>query len=164
MIDKIEIEKKIWTQDDFEVMSWHDSNIYGLTIGRGEDSCNADLLFDIDYIFKWIHPVPPAQTFTFHVAPCTLIFKKAFDLQMNFTSDGSALDLLEIADLHLTGKTEQEKNKYIYEWTIELQKGKIKLKSYGFEQIVRVMPIHTSRQILTLEERGGISFSRKAYD
>jgi hypothetical protein len=163
MIDKIEIEKNIWTQDDFEIMGWHDSNIYGLTIEKGEDNWTADLLLDIDYIFKWIQPVPPAQTFTFWIAPCTLIFKETFDLHMDFAIDGGCLDLLEIADLYLTIKTEQEKNKYIYEWTIELQQGQIKLKSYGFEQIVRQRPIHVGQQVLTLEERGGISFSRKPY-
>jgi hypothetical protein len=144
-------------------MGWHDSYIYGLTIEKGENNWTADLLFDIDYIFKWIHPVPPVQTFTFWIAPCTLIFKETFDLQMNFAADGGCLDFLEIADHYLTRKTEQEKNKYIYEWTIELQQGQIMLKSYGFEQIVRQRPIHVGQQILTLEERGGISFSRKPY-
>jgi hypothetical protein len=163
MIDKIEIEKNIWTQDDFEIMGWHDSNIYGLTIEKGEDNWTADLLLDIDYIFKWIQPVPPVQTFTFWIAPCTLIFKETFDLQMDFATDGGCLDLLEVADLYLTSKTEQEKNKYIYEWTIELQQGQIKLKSYGFEQIVRQEPVHIGQQVMTLEERGGISFSRKPY-
>ncbi len=163
MIDKVEIEKNVWTQDDFENMGWHDTNIYGLTIEKDEDSWTADLLFDIDYIFKWIHPIPPAQTFTFWIAPCTLIFKEVFELHVDFATDGGCLDLLEIADLYLTSKTEQEKNKYIYEWTIELQQGQIKLKSYGFEQIVRQEPVHIGQQVMTLEERGGISFSRKPY-
>jgi hypothetical protein len=163
MVKKIEIEKNIWTHDDFEIMGWHDCNIYGFSIEKGEDNWTADLLLDIDYIFKWINPVPPKQTFTFWIAPCTLIFKEVFDLRMDFATDGGCLDLLEIADLYLTSKTEQEKNKYIFEWTIELQQGQIKLKSYGFEQIVRQEPIHIGQQVLTLEERGGISFSRKPY-
>ena len=44
-------------------MSWHDSNIYGLTIERNEDNFTTDFLLDIDYIFKWVHPIPPTQTF-----------------------------------------------------------------------------------------------------
>lgn len=58
-----ELEKSIWTHDDFEEMSWHDSNIYGLTIERNEDNFTTDFLLDIDYIFKWVHPIPPTQTF-----------------------------------------------------------------------------------------------------
>lgn len=163
MIEKIEIKKKIWTQDDFEKMGWHDSNIYGLTFEKCDDYWNADLLFDIDYIFKWIQPVPPAKTYSFWISPCTLIFKEVFDLQMEFDGSGVSLDLLEIDDINLISKIEQDKNKYIYEWSIELQKGQIKLKSYGFEQIVRQKPLHVGYQVLTMNERGGTSFSRKPF-
>ena len=155
------LDKSIWTHDDFEEMGWHDANIYGLTIEKSEDNWTADFLLDLDYIFKWVHPIPPAQTFTFWVAPCTLIFKDCFDLHIDFKTDGGCLDLMEIADLYLKSKTEQEKNKFVYEWTIELQQGQITLKSYGLEQIVRQQPQHVTGQILTLEERGGINFGRK---
>jgi hypothetical protein len=159
----IEIEKKIWTHEDFEIMGWHDNKIYGFAIEKGEEKWSADLLFDIDYIFKWNQPVQPQQTFTFWISPCTLIFKETFDLHINITTDGGCLDLLEIVDISISEKIEQEKNKFIYEWTIELQQGQIKLKSYGFEQVVRQEPIHIGRQALTFEERGGICFSRDTY-
>jgi hypothetical protein len=51
---------------------------------------------------------------------------------------------------------------FVYEWEIELQRGQIALKSYGFEQIVRQKPIHVSRQSLSSEERGEINFGRKS--
>ena len=153
-----ELDKSIWTHDDFEEMGWHDANIYGLTIERNEDDFTTDFLLDIDYIFKWVHPIPPIQTFTFWVAPCTLIFKQCFDLQIDFKTNGGCLDLMEVADLYLESKFEQEKNKFVYEWTIELQQGQISLKSYGLEQIVRQKPLHVERQVLTLDERKGINF------
>ncbi len=160
--DKFKLDKSVWTQDDYENMSWHDANIYGLTIEKIEDNWTAEFLLDIDYIFKWVHPIPPAQTFTFWVAPCTLIFKECFDLDMDFKTDGDCLDLMEIADMYLKSKTEQVKNKFVYEWTIELQQGQITLKSYGFEQIVRQQPKHVKGQVLTLNERGGINFGRNS--
>lgn len=153
------LDKSIWTHDDFEEMGWHDANIYGLTIEKSEENWTADLVLDIDYIFKWVHPIPPAQTFTFWVAPCTLIFKVCFDLDIDF--QGGCLDLIEIDDLYLNSKVEQENNKFVYEWTIELQRGQITLKSYGLEQIVRQQPKHVHGQVLTLDERGGINFGRK---
>ncbi|MDA3614338.1 hypothetical protein [Polluticaenibacter yanchengensis] len=159
--DKFILDKNIWTQDDFEIMGWHDANVYGLTIERSEDNWTADFLLDIDYIFKWVHPIPPAQAFTFWVAPCTLIFRDCFDLHIDFRTYGGCLDLLEIADLYLKSKTEQEKNMFVYEWTIELQQGQITLKSYGLEQIVRQQPKHVNGQVLTLNERDGINFGRK---
>jgi hypothetical protein len=155
------LNKSVWTHDDYDEMGWHDANIYGLTIEKSEDNWTADLLLDIDYIFKWVHPIQPAQTFTFWVAPCTLIFKECFDLHIDLKNDGGCLDLMEIADLYLKSKVEQEKNKFVYEWTIELQQGQINLKSYGIEQIVRQQPKHVEGQVLTLDERGGINFGRR---
>jgi hypothetical protein len=61
----------------------------------------------------------------------------------------------------LKSKVEQETNKFVYEWTIELQQGQITLKSYGIEQIVRQQPKHVKGQVLTIDERGGINFGRK---
>lgn len=155
-----ELEKSIWTQDDFEIMGWHDANIYGITYEKSEGNWTADFLLDIDYIFEWIYPVSPAQTFTFWVAPCTLIFKECFDLHIDFNTEGGYLEFMEIADLHLNSKVEQMTNIFVYEWTIELQQGQITLKSYGLEQIVRKHPIYADGQVLTLEERGGINFGR----
>lgn len=158
--DKFILDKSRWTQDDFEIMGWHDANIYGLTIEKNEENCTADLLLDIDYIFKWVQPIPPAKTFTFWVAPCTLIFKECFDLHIDLNTDGSCLELMEITDLYLKSKVEQETNKFVYEWTIELQQGQICLKSYGLEQIIRKYPKHVKGQVLTLDERGGVNFER----
>ena len=155
------LEKSTWTHDDFEEMGWHDANIYGLTIEKKDENSAADFLLDIDYIFKWVHPIPPTQTFTFWVAPCTLVFKECFDLRLNFENHGSSLDLMEISDLFLKSKIEQEKNRFVYEWEIELQQGCITLKSYGFEQIVRQQPKHLQEQVIKWDEREGINFGRK---
>ena len=156
------LDKEIWTHEDFEEMGWHDANIYGMTIENNDDNWAADFLLDIDYIFQWVHPVPPADFFTFWVAPCTLIFKNCSDLLIDIDTSGMRLDyLMEIDYLNLKSKVEQEKNKFVFEWTIELQIGQIELKSCGFEQIVRRKPIHVRKQRLSLEERGGINFGRK---
>ena len=47
--DNYQIEKAIWTTDDFEMMGWHDCRIHALAF-TGE----WDLSFDIDYICKWV--------------------------------------------------------------------------------------------------------------
>lgn len=154
------LDKSIWTQDNFEEMGWHDADIYRFTIAKSEDKWAADFLLDIDYIFNWVKPILPKQSFTFWVAPCTLIFRECFDLRMDLKTDGGCLGLMEIADLYLKNRVEQEINKFAYEWTIELQQGHITLKSYGLEQIVRQPPLHVQGQVLTLDERKGINFGR----
>lgn len=81
-------------------------------------------------------------------------------MHIDFKTESGCLELMEIADIHLKSKTEQEPDKYVYEWLIELQGGQISLKSYGFEQIVRQHPKHVNVQVLSLAERGGIDFGR----
>jgi hypothetical protein len=154
-----ELNKPIWTQDDYEEMGWHDCSIYGLIFLPEDEGTVTHLVFDIDYIFKWVTSVNLGTQIFFWVSPCTLIFKDTFALTMNIDRKGGTTDMLEIADLYLVGKVEQETNKWIYEWTIELQEGSINFKSSGFEQIVRQKPIFTDGQFLTLDERNGVSFS-----
>ena len=158
-----EPDKDIWTHDDFGEMGWHDAKIYGMIFEKKDNNWTADFLLDIDYIFKWVHPVSPAKTFTFWIAPCTLIFKECFDLHIEYDTYASCLDLIEIADLCLIEKVEQKNNNFVYKWMIELQQGQIELKSYGFEQIVRQKPVHVQSQILSLNKRGGINFGRKSF-
>lgn len=153
------LDKNIWTQDDYEQMGWHDGSIYGFIFMPVGDGGTTNIIFDIDYIFKWVNPIPPEQTFSFWVAPCSLVFKDTFDLVINVDRKGGTTGMLEIADLYLVDKVEQEKNQWIYEWNIDLQEGYIKFKSMGFDQIVRQKPVFTDGQVLTLEGRNGINFS-----
>ncbi len=157
-----ELEKSVWTQDDFEGMGWHDANIYGMAFESGDERWAADFLLDMDYIFGWVDPIPPAVSYTFWVAPCTLVFHQCFDLHIEINSIGGCVDALEISDLHLNDIVKVDGAKDVYVWTIELQQGQITLKSYGYEQIVRQKPRHVHSQVLTMEERGGISYGRNS--
>lgn len=153
------LDKSIWTQEDFEQMGWHDCSIYGMVFLPENETQTANLVFDIDYIFKWVHPPGQGQPFSFWVSPCALVFKDTFSLTMNVDRRDGTTDMLEIANLNPIGKVEQETNKWVYEWEIDLQEGRIHFNSTGFDQIVRQKPILTGQQILTLEQRKGISFS-----
>lgn len=153
------LEKSIWNQDDCEQMDWHNASIYGMIIEQHPDTFSSNLLFDIDYIFQWVHPIPPDE-FTFWVAPCTLIFKDVYDLILNIDYRGSALGKFKIDDLYLVSKIELSNNVFVYEWDIILQEGFIHLKSFGLEQIVRKYPMHIRGQVLDIEQREGISFGK----
>ncbi|AHM59231.1 hypothetical protein D770_04820 [Flammeovirgaceae bacterium 311] len=158
-VDSYHLEKSIWTESDYEQMGWHDSRIYGLSFQNNSDGWTGDLILDIDYIFQWLHPVTPDKYFKFWVAPCTLVFKEVFDLQIDINTASRALEL-EIADLHLVNQQEHDKKIY-FEWHIELQQGNINLKSYGLEQVVRQKPVYSSSQTIPMGQRGGVSFSRE---
>lgn len=158
-----QIEKNVWTENDYEQMGWHDCSIYGLTFLPIDEKGTTHFVLDIDYIFKWVNPIEPKKSFSFWVAPCTLVFKDTFALTINIDRREGTTGMLEIADLYLVDKVEQEPNKWIYEWSIELQEGSINFKSSGFDQIVRQKPIFTDEQFLTLDEREGISFNQNPY-
>ena len=66
--DKYILEKNIWTEKDFHDMGWHDNAIHSFAFRRKDDQATGDILFDIDYIFKWVTPTGKGKIF-FWVAP-----------------------------------------------------------------------------------------------
>lgn len=152
------LEKSIWTERDFETMGWHDSRIFGLTISKFEENEQNDLTLDIDYIFQWMDPIRGETYFTFQVAPCTLVFHNVSDLIIDI-STGLLLKIeLEIDYLEMAvGRSEN-----LFNFNIITHLGEIKLEATGYTQYVRQNPQHTESQILSWEQRGGISFERTA--
>lgn len=163
MTEIYQLEKVIWTEKDFEVMGWHDNFIYGLAteIDNDEEPWKSRLVFDVDYIFKWVDPQPPNIYYTFWISPCTLIFHEYYDAKFNFEINSSYGQHLEIDGISLLEARENEHNGLLYHtWKIELQNGEIELKSRGFEQIVRRAPVHVGTQLIGVKNRGGISFDK----
>jgi hypothetical protein len=149
------LEKEIWSDQDFENMSWHDNPIYAFCFDE-----NYKLYLDIDYIFKW---VLKGKHYKFWMAPCTLVFETVFD----FAMEESAPYQLVILDI-TRSEPKPPKNEYYtdnniieYDWVIETLLGEISFSSTGFKQHVRAKPQINSQQKLSLAERGGISFDTK---
>jgi len=86
--------------------------IYAMCFEKTEQAWTTNLVFDIDYIFKWLHPIKAGDPFSFSVAPCTLIFEEALGLVMNLDTDLYALEGLEISDLKLIKRSDKA-------WTID---------------------------------------------
>ena len=61
MNETYEIEKWVWTEADFEKMSWHDSRVHAMAFLPDE----FEIVFDIDYILKWICLGPDETNFKF---------------------------------------------------------------------------------------------------
>lgn len=73
-----ELVKKVWTDDDFDLMGWHDSHIYGIAFAMPYQ-----IAFDIDYIFQWVSPTKDDKYYKFWISPCTLIFENVHDLNLD---------------------------------------------------------------------------------
>jgi hypothetical protein len=66
------LEKALWSDADFDVMGWHDATVHAIAFEESDD--RAALLIDLDYIVRWIEPQPLSRSFSFLVAPATLVF------------------------------------------------------------------------------------------
>jgi hypothetical protein len=136
------LEKKIWTDTDFEQMGWHDCNIYKIRL-------TDDLEFDIDYILQWNRPDLEGLPFTFWIAPATLVFKRVYKLK--FELDMGVEETFEIEDIE---KEDDDR------WTIITRQGDIEFNSEGYEQYIRQEPFFEFGQTIPLIERYGYSLDR----
>ncbi len=135
-------------------MGWHDATFHAVAI-HAEDY---RLFFDLDYIFQWNAPVPPAPDFTFWIAPVTLVFEGVQDpsLQYEFHHDRD----VSIAGPPPAAIPSRPSILDLTDWAskLDLNEGEITFRAYGFRQFVRRAPIHTESQSLSIQERGGFGF------
>ena len=148
------LEKAIWTDEDFAVMSFHDVRIRSWLA----DEERFELMFDLDYLFQWVHPDVGETYFRFWIAPVTLVFEDVHDVRIDVSSAQGAL---EIDRFHREEPTPtpngvRVERKYVF----SCQEGEISLVATGYAMYVRRAPILWPRQQLALEERGGVSFAR----
>ncbi|UZR96138.1 hypothetical protein [Chondrinema litorale] len=160
MHQKYQLEKSLWIEKDYEQMGWHDALIYAFSLQSNSDEGISEILFDIDYIFKWVNPISPNQHFSFFISPCTLVFRDAVNLKIDIDTENFFPLELEVSDLILEKELDFKNGHKAYEWNLSTQVGDIKFQASGFEQYVRKLPKYTQIQQLTMEERGGVSFEK----
>lgn len=137
---------------NFDQICWHDNRIHAIAFDK--DHCQ--LLLYIDYICKW---VVKKKLFLFWVAPATLLFRNVHNI--NISNDTTDFVILEIS----RSKPEEPQNhsdideQVEYLWDIETSAGQITFKSVGYMQFIRNNPILIKRQLLSLSERGVVSFT-----
>ena len=162
MIEQYQVEKWIWTDADFEVMGWHESQVYAVAFF----SETFEFALDIDYIFQWIHPTENETYFKFWVAPATLIFEYVYDLKFDIEIDfggGLEIDFIE--------RTEPKKieagdfaGRDEWRWIIGTHEGEINLRATSYKQYTRKQPVFGQSQAIETNVRGGISFQRGRLD
>lgn len=149
------LEKEVWTENDFKVMGWHDSQIYSF---YANDETN-EWCVDLDYIFKWVSPETEGEPYKFYISPVTMIFENSHSVQIDIKS---AQGLIELADLHMENPQLTPNGKLTqYHFRFECQEGELLVTATGFKMYVRMLPKLSRYQCLTLAERGGISFNRE---
>jgi hypothetical protein len=150
------LEKWVWTEADFEIMGWHDSQIHAMAF------CSEDfeLVLDIDYILKWIHPQPGEIYFSFWVAPATLVFENIYDLELNLSPCRGFIEIEGIERTALVFESIDKRD--YYSWTIACQEGEIKFNASGYNQYFRADPTYGGQR---LDRKSiGYSFDRHKTD
>ncbi len=160
-LPKLDVEKWIWTDADFEKMGWHDNKLHGIAryekVDRDEEEGSEghfspiELLLDIDYILKWVTSEPRWQWW---VAPSTLVFDNVHDFEMKW-GPGFRWEISDIV---------REPAKYPSGrdcWKWEIYGTGIVFLAEGYKQYIRRKPVLMQFQYLTWEERGDPSFSKQ---
>ena len=138
--------KNIWTDDDFESMSWHDNYIHSISF-PGD---NFRMGLDIDYIFLW-ELNKEQNVYNYWISPCWLIFENVLNLKMDIDFKNSVgIDINSVKRLNSrispNGKTS------ISDYIIETDKGLMTFESTGFIQKVNEQPILSDKQLLPRKE------------
>jgi hypothetical protein len=78
MAEQYMLKKWIWTDADFDSMTWHDCTIHAFASPE-----NYDLAIDIDYICQCVLS-PDKTRYSFWIAPATLVFENVTDIDFQF--------------------------------------------------------------------------------
>lgn len=139
-------EKWVWTEADFEQMSWHDCKIHAMAF-VAEANFQHEFVLDVDYIFEWVYG---DDLIHFWISPATLVFENYNDLcfageNFRYYDDPQIDQIFRVED----------------HWKIAtVTGGSIEFSATGFKQYIRRAPALINHQILSLKERGGLSFDR----
>jgi hypothetical protein len=151
--EQYSLEKLVWSEADYDEMGFHDVNIRAVYFSTD----TPEVLFDVDYIFKWVMPTPPDEYFTFWVSPATLVFRDVSDVELSWQG-GDQFVLWELE------RSEEEilpAGHVRWLWTLAGNVGgSASLRATGYSLYVRQEPRYINRQNLWSEERGGVSFHR----
>ncbi|WP_139361922.1 hypothetical protein [Hymenobacter sp. CRA2] len=142
-----QVEKWLWTDADFDLMGWHDASVYAWRL------LGQELLLDIDYIFQWNQPEVDGTSFTFWVAPATLVFLGVQNVEFDF-------DFIEGLSKENALEIDGIERKLENEWMIQLRNGHMGFQATGFEQYIRRAPSFEFGQQVSFPNRAGNSFEK----
>jgi len=147
------LEKALWTDCDLEHLGFHDAQVVAMAVTESGEPGRSRVLFDLDYLVRWVHPVAPETNFSFWVAPVTLVFEDVWALSGELAHADLGIDRI--------GRLPEGPGPG---WHVDGHTFDLHLTSWaGFTMTVRRSPILVHRQRLTLAQRGGVSFGETPF-
>lgn len=155
MTERYKLEKWIWTDEEFDNMSWHDCTIHAFA-----SPANYDLALDIDYIFRWVKS-PDEKSYNFWIAPATLVFENVTNIDFQFFSlIALGINVIERTKAAPTEDSELGPRDDEWIWTVSCHVGSFEFRATGFKQYIRAQPELSNNDRFELHERGGYSFAK----
>lgn len=145
----------VWTDADYDKMSWHDAAVHGLRLIEGEHG-SGELVLDIDYILEWLKV---GNHFKVRFQPSTLTFHEVFGLRMSLDYKSCSAAFTPFSINGIERRSEQRIGCVVHIWTIPITfpMGQITFEAKGFEQRSRGEPRLSDAGALKPDERGGES-------
>ena len=153
----------LWTNADFETMSWHDCHIWGIDLRAGnadDGDWTSDLALDIDYIVEWL--CAPDKKMQFRVARADFVFHGITDLRIDvaWQPTGFQVSLHPISIGQIERQPVENQKVFLdrpyYRFRIASNwppGGEIVFGAAGFTQTLRSKPELIDDQRLTLRSR-----------
>src|SRR5262249_38588434 len=142
---------QIWTDQQFEEMSWHDNHVHGLRIEEGEYG-SGELALDLDYI---VEALCDGARYTFRIVPVYLRFLGVTNLRvvLAYSTPTAALGPFSI---HAIERRNEVRERYVAQlWKIAINwpQGEIVFEAKGFDHPAMGTPLVSELQRLRPEER-----------
>lgn len=141
----------VWTDEQFDEMSWHDNCVHGLRIVEGIHGAG-ELILDLDYILEWIEA---EESFRFRILPVTLKFREVTHLRISLDYATPTIALGPFSIHAIERKIEQRERYVAQVWKLLINSpvGEITFEAQGFEQRGVGAPQISNAQWLSPDER-----------
>ena len=145
------VSEQLWTDQQFDEMSWHDNHVHALRIVEGAHGLG-EMVLDLDYILEWFCE---AEGCKFRIIPASLRFLEVTDLRisLDYATPSAALVPFSIDAIERRSEPRERYVAQIWKILVNWPKGEIVFEAKGFEQQAFGAPVLSESQCLRPEER-----------
>jgi len=140
----------VWTDRQFDEMSWHDNHVHALRIIEGTHGAG-ELILDLDYILEWV--AGEGGRCAFRIVPATLTFKSVTSLRisLDYATPTAALGPFSIHEIERSTEQRERYEAQLWKILVNWPVGEISFEAHGYEQR------STGDAVLSEEQSLGIS-------
>ena len=146
------MDEHVWTDAQFDTMSWHDNHVHALRIVKTENG-EGDLILDVDHILEWIKDTQNA--FQFRILPVTLTFHGVMFLRFSLdcATPTAAFGPFMIHEIERRSEQRERYVAQLWKLSVSWPVGELAFEARGFTQRGFGEPILSAGQCLDPELR-----------